>query len=467
MAQSLDLVVIGAGPGGYVAAIRAAQLGKRVACVDRRASLGGTCLNVGCIPSKALLDSSELFNYTKNRLGVHGIRVESVGLDLKTMMTRKDGIIKGLTDGVAFLFKKNRIQFFQATARLEGRGRVTLKATGQPDQSLETSAVLLATGSEAMPLPSLPFDGSTIVTSTEALEFDKVPSHLIVVGGGYIGVEIGSVWSRLGAKVTVVEFLPKILGTSDGELAGRLHRILTRQGLEIHVSTKVVSATSGAGKVVVQAQAGGKDVAFAADKVLVAIGRRPLTTGLGLESLGLATQAGSGRILVDENYQTNVSGIYAIGDLVPGPMLAHKAQEEGYVFAERLAGRKPHVNYQAIPSVVYTWPELASVGLTEEQVKENGNTYKIGKSLFSANARARSLDETEGLVKVIADATTDRILGAHILGPRASDMIAEMVALLEFSASAEDLGRICHAHPTLSEAALEAGRAVSKSALSS
>ncbi|HEV3262685.1 MAG TPA: dihydrolipoyl dehydrogenase [Gemmataceae bacterium] len=460
MAEPFDLIVIGAGPGGYVAAIRAAQLGMKVACVEKRSTLGGTCLNIGCIPSKALLDSSELYAVTKSRLGVHGIQVGDVALDLGKMMERKSRVVKGLTDGVAFLFKKNHIAHVSGTARLAGRGKVVVKKADQADTTLDAKAILLATGSEPASLPALPFDGAGIVSSTEALAFEKVPAHLIVVGGGYIGLELGSVWARLGAKVTVVEFLPRILALGDVEIAGLLHKSLAKQGLKLQTETKVVSASTQGGRVVVNGQAKGENVIYQGDKVLVAVGRRPCTSGLGLEEAGVALEPKTGQVRVDESFQTSVPGVYAIGDLIAGPMLAHKAQDEGIACAEILAGKKAHVNYAAIPSVVYTWPEVASVGLTEEQVKEAGREYRVGKFPFAANGRARCLDEHEGLVKVIADAKTDRLLGVHIIGPRASDLIAEAVLAMEFAGSAEDIARTCHAHPTLSEAVREATLAV-------
>jgi dihydrolipoamide dehydrogenase len=458
MAERFDLVVIGAGPGGYVASIRAAQLGLKVACVEKRPALGGTCLNVGCIPSKALLDSSELYALARARFGVHGIKADNLELDLKAMMARKDAVVKGLTDGVAFLFKKNKVTHLTGVARLAGAGKVLVKGGQGKSDTYEARAVLLATGSEPASLPALPFDGSAIVSSTEALAFDRVPTHLIVVGGGYIGLELGSVWARLGAKVTVIEFLPAILPLNDGEVARLLHKLLARQGLTFHLDTKVTSASTQGGEVIVNAAARGENVLFQGDKVLVAVGRRPLTGGLGLEEAGVALEEKSGRVVVDEHYQTSVPGVYAIGDLIAGPMLAHKAMEEGVACAEHLAGKKVHVNYQAIPSVIYTWPEVAAVGLTEEQVKEQGREYRVGKFPFAANGRARCLDEAEGLVKVIADAKTDRVLGVHIIGPRASELIAEAVLALEYAASAEDIARTCHAHPTLSEAVAEAAR---------
>jgi dihydrolipoamide dehydrogenase len=465
MPDRYDVIVIGAGPGGYVCAIRAAQLGLKVACVEKRPTLGGTCLNIGCIPSKALLDSSEHFAFTRAGLARHGVKVGDVTLDLAAMMSRKGKVVKGLTDGVAFLFKKNKITPVQGTARLGERGQVVVKGVKDEALLLEAAHTILATGSEPVGLPSLPFDGTHVVSSTEALAFDKVPRHLIVVGGGYIGLELGSVWSRLGAKVTVLEFLPKLLPLNDRETADALHKALVKQGLEFHLSTKVTAAAVQGGQVIVNAEAGGKEVHFPGDKVLVAVGRRPYTGGLGLKEAGVRTDERSGRVLVDDELRTSVEGVYAIGDLIAGPMLAHKAEEEGVALAERLAGMKSHVNYDAIPSVIYTHPELAAVGLTEEQVKDAGREHKVGKFPFAANGRARCLDETEGFVKVIADAQTDRVLGVHILGPRASDLIAEAVSVMEFAGSSEDIARTCHAHPTLSEAVREAALAVDRRAI--
>jgi dihydrolipoamide dehydrogenase len=437
----------------------------KVVCIDKRPALGGTCLNIGCIPSKALLDSTELYAIAKSRLGRHGVQVGEVTVDLKAMMARKDHVVKGLTDGVAFLFKKNQITFVQGTARLAGSGKLAIKRTQGAGEMLEAKAIILATGSESVALPALRFDGSAILSSTEALGLDKVPMHLIVVGGGYIGLELGSVWARLGAKVTVIEFLPRILALGDAEIATQLHKLLSKQGLTFHIETKVTGASVQGGHVIVNAQAKGESVLFQGDKVLVAVGRRPYTAGLGLEEAGVAVDERSGRVLVNENFETKVPGVFAIGDLIAGPMLAHKAQEEGIALAEQLAGQKTHVNYATIPSVIYTWPEVASVGQTEEQVKGSGRAYRVGKFPFQANGRARSLDEAEGFVKVIADAETDRLLGVHILGPRASELIAEAVLAMEFAGSAEDIARTCHAHPTLSEAMHEAALAVDKRAI--
>ncbi len=462
MAERFDLVVIGAGPGGYVAAIRAAQLGLKVACVEKRPTLGGTCLNVGCIPSKALLDSSELYVQAIGHLDRHGIQVGSVDLDLAAMLARKDRVVKGLTDGVAFLLKKNKITSLTGAARLLAPSQVGVKGAGGQESTVEAAHILLATGSEPVSLPSLAFDGRSIVSSTEALAFDRVPTHLIVVGGGYIGLELGSVWARLGARVTVLEFLPRLLPLGDAEIAELLQKSLTKQGLTFHLETKVTGAGTQGGQVVVTATSKGKDLTFQGDKVLVAVGRRPYTAGLGVRELGVATDERTGRVVVDEDFQTSVKGIYAIGDLIEGPMLAHKAEDDGIAFAERLAGMKTQVHYDTVPSVIYTWPEVASVGPTEEQVKASGREYRVGKFPFSANPRARCLDETEGIVKLIADAHTDRLLAAHVFGPRASELIAECVTVMEFSGSAEDIARICHAHPTLSEAVREAALAVDR-----
>jgi dihydrolipoamide dehydrogenase len=465
MAERYDVLVIGAGPGGYVAAIRAAQLGMSVACIEKRATLGGTCLNVGCIPSKALLDSSELYAQAQTHFTRHGIQVEKLGLDLAAMLARKDRVVKGLTDGVAFLFKKNKITSYVGAGRLMGEGKVAVKSASAEEIILEARHIVLATGSESVSLPSLAFDGTSIVSSTEALAFDRVPQHLIVVGGGYIGLELGSVWSRLGAKVTVLEFLPRILPLSDGEIAEQLHRALSKQGLAFHLDTKVTGAGSQGGQIVVNATHKGKDVLFQGDKVLVAVGRRPFTKGLGLREIGINPDERTGRISVDENFETNVKGVYAIGDLIDGPMLAHKAEEDAVACVERLAGMKTHVDYDTVPSVVYTWPEVASVGPTEEQIKASGREYRVGRFPFAANPRARCMDETEGLVKVLADAHTDRLLAVHIIGPRASELIAECVTVMEFAGSAEDIARICHAHPTLSEAVREAALAVDRRAI--
>ena len=466
MADRYDVVVIGAGPGGYVAAIRAAQLGMKVACVEKRASLGGTCLNIGCIPSKALLDSSELYHLAKTRFARHGIQVGDVGLDLPAMLARKDRVVQELTDGVRFLFKKNKIEPVFGTARLASPTAVAVRLNAGGERTLEAGHILLATGSAPIPLPGVPFDGKTIVGSTEALAFDRVPGHLVVVGGGYIGLELGSVWNRLGAKVTVIEFLPRIVPLADLEVGGLLTKSLVKQGLELHLETKVTGAEVRGDRVSLTAEAkGGGRLTFDCDRVLVGIGRRAYTEGLGLDELGVKSDPRTGKVAVDNQFRTDVPTISAIGELIDGPMLAHKAEDEGVAWAELLAGKAGHVNYDTIPGVIYTWPEMASVGITEEQAKERGLDYRVGKFPFVANGRAKAMDETEGLVKVIADAKTDRVLGVHIIGPRASDMIAEAVTTMEFAGSAEDIARICHAHPTLSEVEREAALAVDRRAI--
>ena len=460
MPEPFDLIVIGGGPGGYVAALRAAQLGLKVACIDRRPSFGGTCLNVGCIPSKALLDSSEWLHVAQHKLAGHGIGVGRVTVDLAAMMKRKSQVVKSLTDGVGFLLKKNKVTAINGTARLLGGGKVAVDRVEMTKDTLEGKNILLATGSEVAELPFLKFDHQFIVDSTDALAFTEVPKHLIVVGGGYIGLELGSVWKRLGAKVTVLEFLPRLLPMTDGEIAGLVRKSLERQGLEFHLETRVTGARISKSSVTVtSASVTGKELAFTGDKVLVAVGRKPCTEGLGLAEVGVQQDEKSGRVEVDAHFQTNVPGVYAVGDLIAGPMLAHKASEEGVAVAEHLAGKPSHVSYDTIPSVIYIWPEVASVGPTEEQVKESGRPYRVGKFPFMASGRAKAMDETEGLVKVIADAQTDRVLAVHIFGPRASDMIAEAVAVMEFQGSAEDIARIVHAHPTLSESLAEAARA--------
>lgn len=462
---TFDLVVIGGGPGGYVAAIRAAQLGMSVACVEKRATLGGTCLNVGCIPSKALLDSSEWFSVIGNQAGKHGIKVGPPQLDLPAMLGRKESVVKELTQGVSFLLKKNKVEVFHGTAKVGGVGDVSVNLASGGSAKLSCKNILLATGSEPVNLPFLPFDGKNIVSSTEALSFEKVPDHLILVGAGYIGLELGSVWKRLGARVTVVEFLPRILAIADSEMAGMLQKSLEKQGMVFQLGTKVTGFTLEKGGISLKCEADGKPVVLKGDKVLVCVGRRPFSKGLGLEELGIAPDPRTGQICVDSNYQTSVRGIYAVGDLIAGPMLAHKAEDEGIAFAERLTGQKTHVDLGTIPSVIYTWPELASVGRNEEELKSAGVDYKVGKYPFKPNARAKCMGEDEGIVKVLADASTDRVLGVHILGPRASDLISEAVTIMEFRGSSEDIARICHGHPTLSEALREAALAVHKRAI--
>lgn len=456
-----DLVVIGAGPGGYVAAIRAAQLGMTVACIDKRASLGGTCLNVGCIPSKALLQSSEKYVETQHDLAAHGVKVTGISLDLKTMLGRKDEVVDSLTKGIAYLFRKNKIESVTGTAKITAPGTVEVDAGKKGGRTLSAKHILIATGSDSMPLPGVEVDEKTIVTSTGALTLDKVPDHLVVVGGGYIGLEMGSVWGRLGAKVTVVEFLDRIVPGMDGDVAAELHKSLAKQGMEFRLGTKVTAAkkTRSGVSLTVEAAAGGKAEKIDCDIVLVAIGRRPFTEGLGLEELGVKTD-NRGVIQVDEKFETSVAGIFAIGDAIPGPMLAHKAEDEGVVAVEMMAGQAGHIDYDAIPGVVYTVPEAASVGKTEEALKDAGVDYRVGKFPFMANSRARASGvDASGFVKILTDAATDRVLGAHIIGPDAGTMIAELVLAIEFKGSAEDIGRTSHAHPTLNEAVKEAALA--------
>ncbi|MBT5646726.1 MAG: dihydrolipoyl dehydrogenase [Rhodospirillaceae bacterium] len=455
-----DLIIIGAGPGGYVAAIRAAQLGLKTACIEKRGTLGGTCLNVGCIPSKALLHSSEKFEETRDHLAEHGVKVGKVELDLDTLMARKDKVVDGLTKGIAGLFKKNKVTSITGSARIARAGEVVVSADGK-DTSYTADNILIATGSEVAPLPGVEIDEDRIVSSTGALSLDKVPKHLVVVGGGYIGLEMGSVWRRLGSKVTVVEFLEAIVPNMDGEVGKAMHKTLAKQGMEFKLGTKVTGAKSTKTKVAltVEPAAGGDAETIDCDIVLVSIGRVPFTANLGLAEAGVEMD-GRGVIQVDGNFKTNVDGIYAIGDVIPGPMLAHKAEEEGIACVERLAGQATHINYDAIPSVVYTWPEAASVGKTEEQLKDAGIAYNKGNFPFMANSRARANGDAEGFVKILADAATDEVLGVHIIGPDAGTMIAELALAMEFGASSEDIARTCHAHPTLNEAVKEAALAV-------
>jgi dihydrolipoamide dehydrogenase len=459
--ERYDVVIIGAGPGGYVAAIRAAQLGMKAACIDGRAAPGGTCLNIGCIPSKALLQSSEKYAEARNGLAEHGIKIGEVSLDLAAMMTRKDKVVTTLTRGVEFLFRKNKVDWIKGNGRIVAPGRIAVAANGGGNQEIEAAAIVVATGSESIPLPGLAIDEERIVSSTGALAFDRVPERLAVIGGGYIGLELGSVWSRLGAKVTVIEYLDRILPNMDRELGPALQRLLTRSGVAFKLATKVVSGELGNEAVTLElepAKGGAREV-LATDAVLVAIGRRPFTDGLGLDEIGVARDP-AGRVTVDEGFATNVLGIYAIGDVILGPMLAHKAMEEGVAVIERLAGQKPEIDYDAIPAVVYTWPEVAAVGKTEEELKAASIEYRVGKFPFTATPRARTNGDTDGFVKVLADAATDRVLGVHIIGPDAGTMIAEAALAMEFGASAEDIARTSHAHPTLNEALKEAALAV-------
>ncbi len=454
--ESFDLVVIGAGPGGYVCAIRAAQLGMKVACVEKRATLGGTCLNVGCIPSKALLQASEKFEEAGHGLAAFGVKVGTVELDLKAMMGHKDKVVDANVKGVEFLFKKNKIEWVKGAARIAGAGKVVVG-----ERTLETKNIVIASGSEVTPLAGIKIDEKRVVSSTGALALAPVPKTMAVIGGGYIGLEMASVWQRLGAKVTVVEFLDRILPGMDAEVSKHMQRILGKQGLEFKLATRVVGAVPDESGVALTLEpaAGGKQEQLRTDVVLVAVGRRPHVEALGLKESGVALDA-KGRIATNAQFKTNVPGIYAIGDVIAGPMLAHKAEDEGMAVAEILTGQKPHVNYDAIPGVVYTWPEVATVGSTEEQLKQSGVAYKIGKFPFTANARARAMNMTEGFVKILADKATDRVLGVHIIGANAGDLIAELALAMEFGAAAEDIARTCHAHPTLNEAVKEAALAV-------
>ena len=461
MSESFDVIVIGAGPGGYVCAIRAAQLGMKVACVEKRATLGGTCLNIGCIPSKALLQSSENYEEAAHHFAEHGIGVGQLTLDLARMQARKGEVVGANVKGVEFLFKKNKVTWLKGAGRITAPGKVEVEGT-----TYETKNIIIATGSDSAPLKGVEVDEKQIVTSTGALELETVPGHLVVIGGGVIGLELGSVWRRLGAEVTVIEFLDRLVPGMDGEIAKQFERVLSKQGIKFKLKSKVTGATKGKDGVTltVEPAAGGTAEEIKADVVLLAIGRRPYVEGLGLDAVGVALDE-RGRVKVDGHFATNVPGIYAIGDVIAGPMLAHKAEEEGVAVAEILAGQHGHVNYAAIPGVVYTWPEVASVGETEETLKQAGTAYKVGKFPFTANGRARAMGTTDGFVKILANKETDRVLGAHILGPDAGTLIAELVMAIEFGASAEDVARICHAHPSLNEAVKEAALAVDGRAL--
>ena len=464
--NKFDLVVIGAGPGGYTGATRAAQLGLKVAIIEKGTTLGGTCLNVGCIPSKALLESSEHFSMASHgEFNEHGVKVGKVDLDLPTMMGRKDKIVKGLTDGVAFIMKKNKVTVFNGMGTITGANTVTVTGADGKAQQLDTKNIMIATGSVPVDLPFAKADGKRIITSTEALALPEVPKNLIVIGGGVIGLELGSVWARLGSKVTVVEFLPMIGGATDQGSAKLLLRSLQKQGIDFKLSTAVTAVKVDGKKVVVSFE--GRDDKKAGtiegDIVLVSVGRKAFSDKLGLENVGIERDK-RGCVEVDAHYRTKVPSIFAIGDVITGAMLAHKAEEEGVAVAEIIATGHGHVNYETVPSIIYTWPELASVGASEEQLKEKGVAYKVGTFPFLANGRARAIGSTDGQVKILADAKTDRLLGVHVVGPRAGDVIAEAVIAMEFGGSAEDLARSFHAHPTLSEAMREAALAVDKRA---
>jgi dihydrolipoamide dehydrogenase len=465
--ENYDVVIIGSGPGGYVAAVRAAQLDLKVACIEKEPRLGGVCLNVGCIPSKALLDSSEYYHLAKEQLAAHGIKTGKVSLDLAVMMARKDKVVEELTANVRKLLEGHKIDIINGTASLAGPDRVEVAAysagAGKTEQiSLQAKAIILATGSEPVPLPNLAFDGHHIIGSREALNFKSVPKHLGIVGGGYIGLELGSVWLRLGAKVTIIEMLPTIAANLDGQVGRKLQRVLKRQGIDFKMQTQVTGAEISDKSVTVKLETKKGTETLNCDPLLISVGRRPLTRGLGIDALGIKTDPDTGQVLVDASYRTSIPSIYAIGDLVPGPMLAHKASAEGIAAVECIAGKPGEVNYDALPAVIYTWPEVASVGLTEEQVKARDIPYCTGTYPFAGAGRARCMGETEGFVKIIAHQKTDRILGVHIIGPRAADMIAECVLAIEFGAGSEDIARAVHGHPTFAEALQEAAMAVQK-----
>ena len=468
---SFDVVVIGAGPGGYVAAIRAAQLGMSTAIIEKRNTLGGTCLNIGCIPSKALLDSSEFFARAKHEGAEHGLVTKGLELDLAAMHARKDGVVEKLVSGVSSLMKKNKITVFTGTGRLgapaggdAGGGTVVVTGEDGAETELQAANIIIASGSVPQELPFLPFDGTRIVSSTEALTFETVPGRLLVVGAGAIGLELGSVWARLGAEVDVIEILPEILAGWDSATAKTLRRELSKQGLTFNLETKVTGVdTSKKNQVTLRAEdKNGKAVELAGDRVLVAVGRRPYAEGLGLDTAGVEMENDGKRVKVDDDFRTNLPGVYAIGDVVRGAMLAHKAEDEGVAVAEVIAGRAGHVNYDAIPNVVYTWPEVAAVGRSEDELKEEGRSYNKGQFPFAANGRALGMGASAGFVKIMADSETDRVLGATVVGPYASDLIAEIVSVVEFGGSAEDIARTVHAHPTLPEAVREAALAVGK-----
>jgi dihydrolipoamide dehydrogenase len=462
--EKFDVIIIGSGPGGYVAAIRAGQLGLKTAIVEKDKELGGTCLNIGCIPSKALLTSSDHFVFAKKEAGKHGIVIDNVSVDLNKMQQRKDKVVKTLTGGVRALMKTNKVTTLEGWGTITAPGKVSVKNAKDETQEVEATNIIIATGSVPVELPFAKFDGQTIVCSTEALSFTEPPASLLVIGAGAIGLELGSVWSRLGSKVTVLEFLPRIALGFDLEMANLLQRALTVQGMTFHLETKVSAVKVENGRATATATKGEEELTFEADKVLVSVGRRAFSEGVGADKVGVEYDDKK-RIKVDEHLQTNIKGIYAIGDVIAGPMLAHKAEEEGIACVETIAGKSGHVNYDVIPSIIYTNPELAGVGLTEDQAKEKGIDVRIGKFPFRANARALANEDPEGMVKFVADAKTDRILGAHILQHAASELIAEPASVMEFGGSSEDLGRTTHSHPTLSEAVKEAALAVEKRAL--
>jgi dihydrolipoamide dehydrogenase len=461
MSDQFDVIVIGSGPGGYVCAIRCAQLGLKTACVEKRDTLGGTCLNVGCIPSKALLAASEKFEAATHHFADMGIKTTGVKLDLKAMMGHKSSVVDANVKGVDFLFKKNKITWLKGTGKVKDASTVVVTDAKGKAAEYKTSAVVIATGSDVASLPGIEIDEKKVVSSTGALELSEVPKHLVVIGGGVIGLEMGTVWRRLGSEVTVIEYLDRALPGMDGEISKEAQKILAKQGIAFKLSTKVMGVKSGKSGVdiTVEPAKGGDAETIKADIVLVAVGRKPFTDSLGLKEAGVEMDE-RGRVKTNDHFETSVSGIYAIGDVIAGPMLAHKAEDEGVAVAEILGGESGHVNYDVIPNVVYTWPEVASVGKTEEQLKEAGIEYNKGKFPFMANGRARAMGDTDGFVKILADKKTDQVLGVHIIGPEAGTLIAEVAVAMEFSGSAEDIARTCHAHPTLSEVVKEAALAV-------
>jgi len=459
-----DVVVIGSGPGGYVSAIRCAQLGLKTAVIEKYNTFGGTCLNVGCIPSKALLDSSEHFHNAAHTFTTHGIELKDLAVNMPQMIARKNDVVAQNTAGITYLFKKNKIDTFEGLGSFVDKNTIKIKKTDGTEEQVTAKNVIIATGSKPTSLPFLPVDKKRIITSTEALNIKEVPKHMVVIGGGVIGLELGSVYARLGTKVSVVEFMPSIIGTMDAGLGKELQRVLKKSlGMEFFMNHKVTGASVEGDVVTVTADnAKGEQVKFEADYCIVAVGRTAYTEGLGLENIGIKTEDRGNKIPVNEHLETSIAGVYAIGDVIKGAMLAHKAEDEGVYVAEHIVGQKPHINYNLIPGVVYTWPEVASVGYTEEQLKASGTKYKAGSFPFKASGRAKASMDTDGFVKVLADATTDEILGVHIIGPRAADMIAEAVVAMEFRASAEDIARICHAHPTYTEALKEAAMAATE-----
>ncbi len=462
--EKFDVVIIGSGPGGYIAAIRAGQLGLKTAIIEKDKELGGTCLNVGCIPSKALLTSSDHFIFAKKEAQKHGIVIDGVNVDLNKMQQRKDKVVKTFTGGVRALMKTNKVTTFEGFGTITAPGKVSVKSSNGQTQQLETKNIIIATGSSPVELPFAKFDGKTIVSSTEALTFTEAPKRFLVIGAGAIGLELGSVWSRLGSEVTILEFLPRIAVGFDLELSNLLQRSLTAQGITFHLETEVTAVKIDNSRVTATATKGKEELKFDADKVLVSVGRRPFSEGLGAEKAGVEFDEKK-RIKIDKHFRTNIEGIYAIGDVIAGPMLAHKAEDEGIVCVERIAGKDGHINYDAIAGIIYTNPELAGVGLTEDQAKEKGIDYRVGKFPFRANSRALCNEDVDGVVKFVAEAKTDRVLGAHILQHAASELIAEAVSVIEFGGSSEDIARTCHSHPTLSEAVKEAAMNVEKRAL--